>query len=313
MLRLLVYLYKGVSTGYEAYKSERIPDLDLYFESGQWGYERITKENKREWKKGSTWIEKVHHSDLPRKLYRNRPSDYETGDFKIEGFVKDLEIASKLDFISRGPFLLRLATDEIQIYNPSRDYTKPELVISECEEITDWTISNGVLVADTDRIDGDYSVRGSFPSPGTVEYLAFDPPGQWDLSTYRVLRIWVKSSKDSASYTSSRLYLVQDATNVMYWDLTLVKGWEFYRLDLSKPDATEGSPSLSTIDYLKIQVEPSASPFTLWADRISCESPDTRAREWPVYSVDSLQLARSVVGRGIGWRYVLALKQVPPV
>ena len=126
--------------------------------------------------------------------------------------------------------------------------------IHTCDFLTDWTGTS--LTSDTAH-DRKYAVKDTVASPvATSTYNAtYNPSWTHDLSSHSFLTYWTWSDRTSASYTNSRFILQTSANNYYYWDTTYgADTWAFIECDLSSPDGTVGSPSLSNIGQIKLRI-----------------------------------------------------------
>ena len=90
---------------------------------------------------------------------------------------------------------------------------------------------------------GKYSVNASFPNlpSGNWSLLQYDEGGTWDVSNYRYLSFWIKTSETQSNNVEVRLRRSGSGDGNRWFVPTNANSWKFVTLDLAKPDSIAGS------------------------------------------------------------------------
>jgi len=140
--------------------------------------------------------------------------------------------------------------------------------INDCDSLTDWTsrYAGQLSLNSSDYQEGSASI--SSVSASDYSWFRYDLSGTRDWSSYNTLTYWIKLNDVTEGFS-----LQIDTTSSDYWRWYFPKSgpstanvWEEITVDLTNPDATVGSPTLSSIDRIRwINIR---STDNVWVDDI---------------------------------------------
>lgn len=128
--------------------------------------------------------------------------------------------------------------------------------IHSCDFETYWS---SVLFTQSlgNAFEGKYSLKGTASSPSATQnyYLYYVAPTTMDLSGDNYVTFMIYSDRASTAYTASKILLWQATGHYFTFNITYdASKWKAIAIDLANPDSTGGSPSLSTINRIYLQV-----------------------------------------------------------
>ena len=132
-------------------------------------------------------------------------------------------------------------------------------LITSADSTTDWTATNGTLATDADKQEGTSSLKLTATANDARANL--DPGTSFRLHHYTKLRFWAKSGT-GAAINDGQIYLftgTSSSTNYFMWNFTYPQNWGEVVLDLTSPDLTNGSPTLSDIGVFRFDVNTSGN------------------------------------------------------
>ena len=142
-------------------------------------------------------------------------------------------------------------------------YVMDTSLIDNCEVTTDWTATNGTLTLETGTDADDYLISRlgdaclklvPTSATGTL-YKTMAYAFNYAATDYVVVYFYIQ---DATKLNSLSLDLGQDSSN--YYNIaapkqTLSNGWNYLEFDLSTRTTGTGTPSLSAIDYFRLNFD----------------------------------------------------------